>query len=439
VGKEPGGWSDDALWFIQATYRYIGMSGDIGLLEEQCEIANTSPAKSRTVFETIKAILLYSAEISVGKHGMPLLDHADWNDCLSLDTNFVDGPTKERLYKKQIEDGGTFGEPFKSDYSESVMNAFLLKLALDEAAELAERRGDTAYKSKLENMSKLLYDRLQKHAWKEDFFARVLLNRYKDGKYTYLGAKGDGLSADPKLPGTYFLNSFSWALLSGSATEVQMGIMLDSLQAYLKTPYGVKLCSPADLEKLASGTATGHYFPGDRENGAVFKHASMMAASAMIKAAKEAKDSALASRMARFAYWMIDLVLPYRTLANPYVTAGNPRFCTQYNNSDTGENIGPMLSGTASWLDLTLISAFGLEYTNRGIILDPILREEQEELHLAMKTGRAGYDITVKKPAGFRRMADGNVTVKLDGKPLNGNVLPLFEDDKVHTVVVDFK
>jgi len=43
------------------------------------------------------------------------------------------------------------------------------------------------------------------------------------------------------------------------------------------------------LNKIANDTATGHYFFGDRENGAVFKHASMMAVAALIKAAKKVK------------------------------------------------------------------------------------------------------------------------------------------------------
>jgi cellobiose phosphorylase len=439
TGKEPGKWSDDALWFIQAAHRYISATGDIGFLDEKCAIAGTSPICERPVFETIQAILRYSGEISVGKHGLPLLDRADWNDCLTLDTDFVDGPQKEKLYRKQIEEGGTFGEPLRSDYSESVMNAFLLKLALDMAADLAKRKGDSAVSTKLADQSGKLAENLQKHAWKGDFFARVLLNRYKDGKYTYLGAGGDGLSADPGIGGTYFINSYSWSILSGCATEEQIRISTDSLEAYLKTPYGFKLMSPASLDKLATGTATGHYFPGDRENGAVFKHASMMAVSAMLKASKEVKDKVLAARLASLAYWMIDLALPYKTMASPFETCGNPRFCTQYNNSETGEGIGPMLSGTATWLDQALMSAFGVEFTGAGIALNPVLREEQESLNLSVRLEKSAYSIGIRKPAGFRRFADGGATVTLDGKVLEGNVLPVFTDGATHAIEIAFK
>jgi len=39
-----------------------------------------------------------------------------------------------------------------------------------------------------------------------------------------------------------------------------------------------------------------------------------MAVAALIKAAKKVKDNELAKEMARIAYFMIDLVLPYKNL-----------------------------------------------------------------------------------------------------------------------------
>jgi len=35
-------------------------------------------------------------------HGLPLLDLADWNDCLKIDSNSIDGATKEKLYYEQL-------------------------------------------------------------------------------------------------------------------------------------------------------------------------------------------------------------------------------------------------------------------------------------------------------------------------------------------------
>jgi cellobiose phosphorylase len=434
VGKEPGKWSDDGLWLIQAVFRYINITGDIAFLDEQCEIGGSAPIKTRSLYDTMKAILRYSGEISVGKHGIPLLDFADWNDCLKLDPDYINGVEKERRYNEQIARTQKNGEPFESDYSESVMNGFLLMLAFEEMLEIGELKGDKEYCSNLESVSEKLYNNLQQHAWKSDFFARVLFNRYKDGEFTYLGAKGDKLSADPDKDGSYFLNSFSWSILANCATEEQIGIMLDSIDEHLKTPYGIKLISPTDLEKIATGTATGEYFPGDRENGGIFKHATMMATSAMLKAAKKVESNELARRLTATAYWMIKLVLPYKTMEHPYVTCGNPRFCTQYNNSDTGENIGPTLSGTSTWLTLSLFDAFGIQYTAEGIEIDPILMEEQKFLNIILNTGKAKYNIKITKPKGFFRIKNSSCSIKVDDVEVNGNIIKIFEDDKEHKV-----
>jgi len=433
-GKEPGKWSDDALWFIQAVYRYINLTGDIGFLDETVTIAGTDGRK-RSVYETIKAIINYSLRISIGKNGLPLIDRADWNETLQVDPDYIDGITKEKLYKEQIEKSGNPDEPFKSDFSESVMNAFLLKLALDEAAILAEDKGDAQGRAEFEKASRELYGLIQTHAWKEDYFARVLINRYADGKYTYLGAKGDSFSIDPNIDGVFFLNSFSWSILSDTATDEQISAMLDVIDRTLKTPYGFKLVSPSDLGPITNISATDHYFTGDRENGGVFKHACMMATSAMFKAAKRVKDPALARRLAEEAWWMVDITVPYRTMENPFEICGNPRFCTQYNNSDTGENIGPMLSGTSTWLILTLMSAFGVEYTSQGILFEPILRPDEEELRYTLNTGRARYNVTITKGKGFKRISDAS-EVYFDGQKLSSSLVPVMTDGKEHTVTI---
>ncbi len=361
-GKEPGDCSDDSLWLVQAVYRYIQLTGDDDFLTAPLPVAGE--AGSRPLIETLQAILTYSGCISVGVHGLPLLDKADWNDTLRLDKEVMKGPAKEACYRRQLADRGQeWGAPLENTLTESVMNACLAKIAADETAALYTRLGRIADAGRAAELAARLADNMQKYAWKGDFFARALINDGRAGGYTFLGAGRDGLSADPAVDGTYFLNSFGWAILAHVATEPQIGVMLDRVERYLKTDAGLRLCTLVQYERLGCNTATSLYFAGDRENGGVFKHAAMMSTAAALEAAKTVQDPALARRLADLAYFMIGKTLPYKTLEHPFITKGNPRFCTQYNNSETGENIGPMLSGTASWLTLALFAAAGIPPT----------------------------------------------------------------------------
>lgn len=430
-GKEAGKWSDDGLWLLQAVYRYISYTGEVEFLDECYPVAGEEN-KTRSVYDTLKAIINYSGEISIGEHNMPLIDFADWNDCLQIDTDYLTGPEKEKLYKQ-----GASAKEIRNGGSESVMNAFLLKLAIDHMISFAETKNDLQYADYLKKLAENLTTSIQNYAWKEDFFARVLFNRYGD-EITYLGAKGDGFSADPSIDGTYFLNSFSWSILSNVATEDQIAIMLDQIEKYLKTPYGLILMSPTDLSKVAKKTATGHYFPGDRENAGVFKHATMMGTAAMLEAAKKVKDKALAKRLSDLAFWMVDLVLPYKTLERPFEICGNPRWCTQYNNSQTGENIGPTLSGTSTWMLITLIGMLGIEYKEHKLVLNPILKEEDEYITYTVRFFSSYYKVTINKPKGIYRIKDDAYTLTLDNVEIPGNEINLVDDNKTHEVILNF-
>lgn len=424
-GKEAGKWSDDGLWLLQAVYRYVSYTGDTDFLNEEYEMPETGGRK-RSVYETLKAIIKYSAEISVGEHAFPLIDHADWNDCLKVDDDYLTGPQKEQIKP-----------PYKG-YSESVMNAFLLKLGMNHMQEFVRLQEDSEYGIHLEGLLTNLSNNIQKYAWKEDFFARVLFNRFGE-EITYLGAKNDGFSADKTINGTYFLNSFSWSILSDSASEEQISTMLDKIEDYLKTPYGLKLMSPTDLSKVATKTATGEYFPGDRENGGIFKHATMMATAAMLQAAKKVTDTVLATRLRDLAYWMVELVLPYKTLENPFEVCGNPRWCTQYNNSQTGENIGPTLSGTSTWLAITLFEMFGIEYYQDCLVINPLLAKNANRVSYTLRFFTSNYTVEILKSQGFSRVKDGQYEVTVDGKKAENNIVKLVNDGNKHKITLNFK
>lgn len=434
-GHGPGTYSDDPLWLFQAVSRFIDLVGDTSILQASWPVADGDG--ERTLCDTLKAILHYCGRISVGRHGLPLIDFADWNDTLNLDGGGISGPDKMALYSDQIA-AGTIkeGDPLDSDFSESVMNGFLLETARAHLVRFARLLGDTAAEQEWTHFGEELRTRLD-DTWKEDFFARALINRKNGGNITYLGGQGDGMSGDTSLPGTYFLNSFAWAVLSNVANEEQIGIMLGRVRRALRTHVGLRLSSPVDFRALMPREGSGDYSYGDRENGGVFKHANMMAASAFIKAAREVTDPHLAESLADLAWDVLQLAAPFRTFDAPFKFAGNPRFCTQYTNPATGEHVGPLVSGTAPWMWLAWISSLGVSFSDGQVVIDPILPREWETCAIELRVPAGHYRIRIEKPRGFFRSVETPTKIMVDGKE-SGSTLPAFDDHDVHEVTVSF-
>jgi len=414
TGVEPGRYSDDALWLFQAIGRYIDLTGDASILHREWPVAGEQAV--RRLFDTLQAILVYSGRISIGRNGMPLIDHADWNDTLNLDGEGLHGPEKEVLYRKQVAEGVIReGEGLKTDLSESVMNGFLLEIARDYMVRFARMLGDTAREREWTEFGTILRARLQK-AWKGDFFARCFVNRPNDAGIAFFGAAGDGLSADPGVPGAYFLNSFSWSVLSGIATDEQIATMLERLENVLLTPVGLRLSSPAQFRLLMPHAGSGDYAYGDRENGAVFKHANMMAVVALQEAARRVADEGLAEKLAGLAWRVLRVTAPFVAFNDPYRLGGNPRFCTQYTNPATQEHIGPLLSGTAPWMWLAYMNVLGVRFRDGRVELDPLLPPHWTEASVDIRAPAGCYRIHVEKPVGFRRSRHRAPTVTVDGQ-----------------------
>ena len=434
TGMEPGRYSDDALWLFQAVGRFIDLTGDASLLNREWPIAGSE--RNRTLYDTLRAILNYSGRVSIGRNGLPLIDRADWNDTLNLDGEGMHGPEKETLHRQQISEGLIReGEGIRTDLSESVMNGFLLEVARAYMVRFAQLRGDTDVAREWEAFGSLLRKRLQ-NAWRGDFYARAFINRESENGVHFLGAKGDGLSADPNIPGTYFLNSFSWSVLSGIATDEQIATMLDRIEEYLVTPVGIRLSSPTRFDILMGRSGSGDYAYGDRENGGVFKHAAMMGVTAMIEAARRVKDRALAERLMRLAWETLRVTAPFSCMQNPYVMGGNPRFCTQYVNPATGEHVGPLLSGTAPWMWLSYLGMLGVSFREGHVVLDPVLPPEWTEASFSLKVPAGTYRVKITKPEGFFRCADAKPMIRFRGAAHESQVMPDAEGSRADVEIV---
>jgi cellobiose phosphorylase len=214
--------------------------------------------------------------------------------------------------------------------------------------------------------------------------------------------------------------------------------MLDRIESVLVTPVGIRLSSPCRFDLLMGRSGSGDYAYGDRENGGVLKHAAMMGSVALIEAARKVADPRLAERLLGRAWKTLQVTAPFETFKNPYVLAGNPRFCTQYTNPATGEHIGPLLSGTAPWMWLAYLSMMGISFREGRVLVDPILPPEWNGATLELNVPAGRYHIEVRKPAGLTRSRDCKPDIRFEGRSC-GPELPVSGSNQTAKVEVLFR
>ena len=95
------------------------------------------------------------------------------------------------------------------------------------------------------------------------------------------------------------------------------------------------------------------------------------------------------------------------------------------------------MSGTSTWLLLSLFQCFGVEFTSEGLRVEPILRQTDRKLDVKVSISGTAYDINITKPEGFIRAQDG-ISVTLDGEKVEGTLLPVLTDGKTHKVEISF-
>ncbi|MCX7657388.1 MAG: glycosyl transferase, partial [Oscillospiraceae bacterium] len=99
-----------------------------------------------------------------------------------------------------------------------------------------------------------------------------------------------------------------------------------------------------------------------------------------------------------------------------------------------GEAKNSWLTGTAAW-NFVAISQFilGIAPDWDGLKVNPCIPKEWNRFKVSRVFRGAVYEIGGKNPA---HVSKGVKSVVVDGKEINGNVLPVFGDGKTHSVEV---
>ncbi|HRU39701.1 MAG TPA: hypothetical protein P5511_07470, partial [Candidatus Goldiibacteriota bacterium] len=223
------GFSDDHLWLIQMVYSYICETGDFGILREKTPYADS--AAKETVYTHLKRAINYTERMK-GRHGLPLILTADWNDTLHL---WMEAKKPESVLTAEL-------------------YVYGLKLMEKMALIMNKRAEARLYCGRAERLS----DIINKKCW--------------DGNWYYRGFGSEIIGTKKSKRARIFLNSQTWAVISGAAERYKAEKCMDSVAKLLASEEGVKkVWPPFDKYDQTYGLIS-RYNKGRKENG-IFAHA----------------------------------------------------------------------------------------------------------------------------------------------------------------------
>jgi cyclic beta-1,2-glucan synthetase len=392
--------SDDFLWLPLAVARYVAVTGDAGVLDE--DVGFIEGRQLNTGEESYYDLPVRSAQRDSlyghclralaraggrGVHGLPLIGSGDWNDGMNL--------------------VGEYGR------GESVWLGFFLHEVQRRFEPLARARGDVASAERMLESSVKLREALESGAWDGEWYRRAY---FDDG--TPLGSSKNSECRIDSI-------AQSWSVLSGAAPPERARQAMASLDHFLvKRDAGlVKLLDPPFENMQPSPGYIQGYVPGVRENGGQYTHAAVWAAMAFA----ELGEGALAWEL----FGMINPVRhgfePERYKVEPYVLAADVYGVEPH----VGRGGWTWYTGSAGWMYRLIVeSLLGLRVEQGHLQIEPRLRPDWPGYRMSLRHGGSHYGIRVE--AGEPGSAPA---WSLDGNAVEAG-LPLVDDGGRHEVLV---
>lgn len=396
------GFNDDPLWLIVGVAAYIKETGDAAILHENVPFDN-DPALSAPLSEHLRRSFNYTAG-HLGPHGLPLIGHADWNDCLNLNC-FSDQPG-ESFQCHSSKDTGV---------AESVFIAGLFVAVGDDYAYLMRLSGDETEAEKALILKEEMSDTVKKHGWDGEWFIRA---------YDAYGRK---VGSHECQEGKIFIEPQGYCVMAGIGLREGLAQKaLDSVRKYLLCDYGVMLNYPTystyhlELGEISS------YPPGYKENGSVFCHNNpwVLIGETMLGHGGRAFDVYRRSNPAYIDDQKLHRVEPY-VYAQTIAGSAAPRY---------GEAKNSWLTGTAAW-NFYAVSQYilGIRPDYDGLVIDPCLPAQMTDVTISRRFRDSDFSIRIINHSGDEK---GRVTLTLDGKPLEGVKLPVLPKGRYEILCV---
>ncbi len=412
-------WMDHGVWPFLTTKLYIDQTGDIEILSELITYFKDRQIERGTGIDTswresdgniqknvhnkiykgsvLEHLLLQHlcAFYEVGKHNYMRLRGADWNDALDMAEQQGESVAFTCAYAGNMKEIASYLRIMKVRMNLSVVELLEeLKILLQDDLELYEDiqgkknllqqyttlcshniSGRTLeinvddIINSLEHKADWIMQHIRKQEWIKDLDGNGWFNSYYDN---------DGNSVEGIFNSgvRMMLTGQVFAIMSGTAQKEHIAAIGESADRYLyeKKIGGYRLNTDFHELKFNMGRMFGFAY-GEKENGAVFSHMTVMYANALYqRGAVEKGYKALQS--------LADTALDFE------VSRMYPGIPEYFNG--TGRGMYQYLTGAASWYMITMLNeVFGVRGEVGDLIIKPQLVKEQFDIN-----GRASVQLT---------------------------------------------
>jgi cellobiose phosphorylase len=398
-----GGFNDDPLWLILGTSAYIKETGDFSILDEQVPF-DCNPDNTATLFEHLKRSF-YHVIHNLGPHDLPLIGRADWNDCLNLNC-FSTTPGESFQTTQNIE----------GRVAESVFIAGLFVFVGPDFIELCQRRGlyteAAEAKRHIENMRANILE----HGFDGEWFLRA---------YDHYGNKIGSKDNDE---GQIFIEPQGFCVMAGIGVEEGLAKKaMDSVKDRLETKYGIVLQNPPYSKYYVNYGEISTYPPGYKENAGIFCHNNPWI---MIGETVLGNGDRAFELYTKIAPSYLEEISEIHRM-EPYVYA---QMIAGKDAARHGEAKNSWLTGTAAWNFVAITQAIlGIQPDFDGLVVNPCIPKDWDSYTITREFRGDTFNIHITNP---NHVSKGVVAIEVDGKAIEGLVLPVFKDGQTHYVKV---